>query len=444
MDSPTEGVGADTSFSGGGGPKFEKSDLFHDAYTAMIDKTIEEHGAEEFAVNRFNQFCNCVGIELLLKQSNDRSQRMNPNRPERRVPLDRTTLTPDFLQFNPPRICQSLLLRETENQFGLTGELTPLEGEREQNQLLTMADGRAFVVKVSSATESPDRVDFLIKALQHLATVAPHLPVSRIVPRLDGLPSGEISGPAGERHLMRLLTYMPDMLYAHGKLPTLAGIHEMGRFGGRLCSAFRGYSHPAGQHFMPWDLTNGLLGSEQLWCHGNEDIRRHEKILRPLFMQLFDQDTCDLRQQVTHYDLHPMNLLRADHTSAAVTGVIDFSDIIDGPLICDLAILAWGFIGLDDPVEAIATVVKGYNENQPLTAREIMLLYDLILARAVQMVLLTDFRLKATDNPPAYTRDRCDYMANAERWLEVDRSEVGARLLSACELDDSFQGSDRC
>jgi Ser/Thr protein kinase RdoA (MazF antagonist) len=338
------------------------------------------------------------------------------------------------MQFNPPRICPSLLLRETENQFGLTGDLKPLEGEREQNHLLTLSDGRAFVLKVSSATEDPARVDFLIRALRHLARVAPHLPVSRVVPRLDGEYAGEIVGPTGERHLMRLVTYMPDVLYAEGQLPTLVGIREMGRIGGSLCRAFHGYSHPAARGFMPWDLSNGLLGSEELWRHGNEDIRRYEETLRPLFKRLFDEDTRDLEQQVTHYDLHPMNLLRADHTSVAVTGVIDFSDMTEGPVVCDLAILAWGFIGCDDPIEAIAAVVTGYNEDQRLTAREIMMLYNLILARAVQMVLLIDFRLKSTDDPPAFTRDRSDCMANTLRWLDVDRSELGARLLSACEM----------
>ena len=359
------------------------------------------------------------------------------DRDERRHLLSRKTLTPGSMQFNPPRICPSLLLRETENQFGLTGDLKPLEGEREQNQLLTLSDGRAFVLKVSSATEDTARVDFLIHALRHLARVAPHLPVSRVVPRLDGGYAGEVAGPDGERHLMRLLTYMPDVLYAQGQPPTLAGLHEIGRIGGRLCRAFHGYSHPAARRFMPWDMTNGLLGSEELWRHGTEDIRKHEKALRPLFTRLFDEHTRDLRQQVTHHDLHPMNLLRADHTSVAVTGVIDFSDMVEAPLICDLAILAWGFIGCDHPVEAIVTVVQGYHENQPLTVREIMIVCDLILARAVQFVLLTDFRLKATDDPPAFTRDRSDYMANVERWLEVDRSEVQARLLAVCALDNS-------
>lgn len=353
---------------------------------------------------------------------------------ERRNPLHSKFLTPDLMQFNPPRICQSLLVQETEKQFGLSGELRPLPGEREQNQLLTLCDGRAFVVKVSSATEDPARVDFLIEALQHLGRAAPELPVSRVVPRLDGKYAGELTGPTGDRHLIRLLTYMPDVLYAEGQPPTLPGIYEIGRVGGRICQAFRGYSHPAARRFMPWDLTNGLLGSEQLWRHGQQDIRSHEKALRPLFQQLFEDNMCGLQQRVTHYDLHPMNLLRADHTSEAVTGVIDFSDMVEGPLICDLAILAWGFIGCDDTVEAIATVVKGYTENQQLTAREIMVLYDLILARAVQIVLMIDFRIEATDDPPAFAHDRPSYMANLRRWLEIDRSEVTGRLLSVCEL----------
>ncbi|WP_306535226.1 hypothetical protein [Geobacter sp.] len=63
MDNPQEVVGADTSFSGSGGPKFKDDTLFDDVYTAMIDKTIEGAGSEEFAINVFNRYFNCVGIE---------------------------------------------------------------------------------------------------------------------------------------------------------------------------------------------------------------------------------------------------------------------------------------------------------------------------------------------------------------------------------------------
>ncbi|MEO6712345.1 MAG: hypothetical protein ABIM89_02820 [Mycobacteriales bacterium] len=60
MDDPQSHVGADTSFSGGGGPKFQDLGLFADVYTALIDATIEIWGDEEGAIDELNLFFNGV------------------------------------------------------------------------------------------------------------------------------------------------------------------------------------------------------------------------------------------------------------------------------------------------------------------------------------------------------------------------------------------------
>ncbi|MDJ0944432.1 MAG: hypothetical protein QNJ30_13250 [Kiloniellales bacterium] len=63
FDSPFEGVGADTTFSGGGGPKFEDDVLFDEVYTAMIDATIDLWGDEAAAIDAINERFNCEGLE---------------------------------------------------------------------------------------------------------------------------------------------------------------------------------------------------------------------------------------------------------------------------------------------------------------------------------------------------------------------------------------------
>ena len=64
MDNPTEGIGADTDFSGGGGPTFNDNTLFDDVYTKMIDAVIDNWtGTEEEAIAAINLRFNCVGQE---------------------------------------------------------------------------------------------------------------------------------------------------------------------------------------------------------------------------------------------------------------------------------------------------------------------------------------------------------------------------------------------
>ena len=129
-------------------------------------------------------------------------------------------LTAEFLRFEPPRFSKARLLAEAERLFGVTGELKPLEGERDQNHRLTTAEGEAFVLKVSGATEDPGVVDFQIKALQHLERAAPDLPVPRIVETLEGRPAGAMASDEGQRHLVRLLTYLPGIPHDEGSAPT--------------------------------------------------------------------------------------------------------------------------------------------------------------------------------------------------------------------------------
>jgi hypothetical protein len=66
MDNPEENKGADTAFSGGGGPTFDlEKGLYNEVYTLMIDKIVDFWGDESAAVDAINQRFNCVGLEDL-------------------------------------------------------------------------------------------------------------------------------------------------------------------------------------------------------------------------------------------------------------------------------------------------------------------------------------------------------------------------------------------
>jgi hypothetical protein len=70
MNSPESKKGADTDYSGGGGPTLivdkdkPGGSIYDDAFTEMIDATIERWGGnQEAAIDEFNKFFNCVGLE---------------------------------------------------------------------------------------------------------------------------------------------------------------------------------------------------------------------------------------------------------------------------------------------------------------------------------------------------------------------------------------------
>src|SRR6185295_11947047 len=112
------------------------------------------------------------------------------------------------LNFNPPTFPLGQLRECAREHWGLEGELTPLDGERDQNHRITTADGASYVLKVSAGGESEGAVDFQVAALRHLEQYAPDLPVPRIIASTRGNDREWIAAADGKRHIVRLLSWI--------------------------------------------------------------------------------------------------------------------------------------------------------------------------------------------------------------------------------------------
>ena len=85
----------------------------------------------------------------------------------------RRPLSAADLNFNPARFPLERLTDFARENWGVEGDLTPLDGERDQNHRVHAADGTSYVLKVSAAGESEGAVDFQVAALKHLEHHAP-------------------------------------------------------------------------------------------------------------------------------------------------------------------------------------------------------------------------------------------------------------------------------
>jgi Ser/Thr protein kinase RdoA (MazF antagonist) len=344
-------------------------------------------------------------------------------------------LTAADLRFTPPRFAKTQLLRMLAEQYGESGSLEALEGERDQNHRLTTPDGRQFVVKVSGALEDPGVVDFQIKALLHLERVRPDLPVPRLLRTLAGAPSGEIADEGGGPHAVRVLSYVSGVPFQSGRGPSRRALREIGGFLGQLCQAFSSFGHPSSRHFMPWDITNGLVLNEGLWHDAEADIVELAGPLRRHFQEDVMPKLGGLRAQVIHNDGHYDNFLRPDDQADRVAGLIDFGDMIHAPLICELAVSASSFLeGRDEPVEDVACLVQGFHEALPLAEDEVEILYDLMLLRMVLSVLLVDFMLRMSDEPSVYlTGLRPEIFDGLRKMLSIGERSFTDRFRAVCQ-----------
>jgi 4-aminobutyrate aminotransferase-like enzyme/Ser/Thr protein kinase RdoA (MazF antagonist) len=338
------------------------------------------------------------------------------------------------LNFNPPRFPLDRLVGLARDLWGVTGEFTALEGERDQNHRVTTADGTSYVLKVSAAGESEGAVDFQVAALRHLERNAPDLAVPRIIGSKAGNDREWIAAADGTRHMVRLLSWLPGVPISQGKPLTIGTLRNVAAFQARLARGLRGLFHPHARHFVAWDIQRALLLDPGVQAWVADDAKAlcadfQARAVRDLLPRL-----PALRGQVVHSDGHADNLLRAGPDSDEVVGVIDFGDMVHAPLVQDLAVTLASFARHGEmSLENAVAQVEAWNAVLPLMDEELEVLHDLTLLRLATALALYDFRIHATEKPAAWlTEERPDIVHALTRFLALDRDEVHERYRAAC------------
>ncbi len=345
-------------------------------------------------------------------------------------------LTPEDLRFNPPCFDKTILAAHACEAFGKEGGLKPLSGERDQNHRLTTTDGAEYVLKVSGVGEDPAIVDFQVKALLHVEKIAPELNIPRIVPTTDGAPIGNLVNDEGQNHQARLLTYVPGVPYWHEPLPSSSVIKEIGVFQGKLCKALTSFTHPAAQHFIPWDTNNGLILNPALSKDKFGDVRR---LVVPI-LDHFEHNVLPAmklqRHQVIHNDTHCGNLLKSALGADDFVGVIDFGDLVYAPMANDLAISMDSLMcSADNPLDVATALLSGFHEQFPLEREEVDLLYDLTLLRGALTLQLFDFQLRHAETAAETIKKEYPITVKGfERKLSFGRKQVSRRFLEVCNM----------
>jgi len=348
------------------------------------------------------------------------------------VDYSQRLLSIDDLRFVPPRLPLDQVRQLALQHYGVEGEYSPLEGERDQNSRIRSSDGRQFVFKISGSSEPADVVEMQVQALCHIAQQDPGLPVPRMISALDGSMICHAQF-GGSNHALRMLSWLPGRPYQDGPFPSPEGLRGVGGFIARLGKALQGFDHPATRHFMPWNMVNGLVFSEQLKGLMPTEMSSwlpacFERLKYIVYPQLDE-----LRWQVIHQDGHGGNLLRRAESGEAISGVIDFGDIVYGPLICDLAACVSDFMqSAADPVPAAIEICRGYHDIIPVLDEELDLLLDMVMVRQMMTVQLFEFRRLNMENPPAFvTDDQPGFIAILQKLAKLNRQGFAQQLKEA-------------
>ena len=275
-----------------------------------------------------------------------------------------------------------------EARYGFRPSVQRLTGENE-NYLVERDDGTRFVLKIVAGEGCRERIlleHAMVEAAQ-AAGIGVALP--RLVPDLHGNLVFAFGGAGGEPRLGRLMAFVPGVSWRNHPPDSPGLLTALGELAARFATALSSVDLPEARRTHQWDLAAAGAHRRDLAIAGGP---QRQRLLAVQFERwaAYGRELADVPRGLIHGDLNDDNVLIAD---GRISGVLDFSDSLHNPLVCELAIaLTYAMFYESEPWAAGARVVSGYHSVRPLSSTEIELLYPLICGRLAASVVISTQR----------------------------------------------------
>jgi Ser/Thr protein kinase RdoA (MazF antagonist) len=298
-------------------------------------------------------------------------------------------------------------------EFGIGGRISALPSERDQNFLITDADGGKFVLKIANLNDAPELLDFQNKAMRHVAEALTDCRVQSVVPSLQGADLTTIgNGITAAPHCVRMLTWIEGEVLANAATRGRSLYESIGASMAKIDAALCRFTHPAMRRVLQWDLRQAGMARENA---SHLSLDRRARVER-IFLQWDEIDWAALRHSVIHGDANDYNVLVG---AGRMVGLLDFGDMLHTSTVCDLAIaLAYAMLNEKEPLSVAAQVIRGYHRCYPLTDAEQQALFPLILSRLGMSVCYSAHnRARNPDDP-------YQVVTEAAAWELLDKLEL--------------------
>jgi 4-aminobutyrate aminotransferase-like enzyme/Ser/Thr protein kinase RdoA (MazF antagonist) len=317
-----------------------------------------------------------------------------------------------------------------EAAYGFKGSARRLGGFGE-NYLIALTDGQKFVLKLESEYSGREPILLEHAAVEAVFESGVDVGLPRLVPDRNGNIIADLDLGVDSPRLGRLLQFVPGCEWRDTTPATADLLTSLGTFIGHLAVALSSFDLPAAHRTHDWDLARAVTHRSHMPLVADRDRRRLLAIQAERWAA-YAQDLATVPRGLIHGDLNDENLLVLD---GQLSGILDFTDALHNPLICDLAILlAYVLLDEPDPWHAGARVVAGYHAVRPLSPTEIELLYPLICARLEMCVLMCARNRQIDPEREALfvTEERA--WAFLERHGDRDPTEVADLLASLTDV----------
>ena len=272
--------------------------------------------------------------------------------------------------------------------WGLKGRATPLPGERDANFLLEDDSGGRFVLKISSASERPERLGLQHGLIARVRERDPALRLPEAVPTTTGgSPASRDFG--GRGHRVRLFRYLEGSPLSAFRRRPPALLDSVGRLAGRVQRALDGFDHPElDVHEIPWAPAHApaVITAASGVFREDDDLGTYRSVAGAVRDHL--PELLGLPAGALHNDANDDNLLLAAGTPETAEpedmALLDFGDAVRGPLVCEAATAAlYTAAAAFAPLPAAARVLAGFAAERPLSEREADLFGVALAVRAL-------------------------------------------------------------
>ncbi len=320
--------------------------------------------------------------------------------------------------------------------YGIRGEFTSQNSERDLSWKVLRDTGEAVVLKISNSAETENIVDFQVSALQHIASRNNRLPVPRMITSRNDRPYESIESGDGAGHIMRVLSYLPgDTMESRAEALCGRTRYALGAMMAQIDLALRNFFHPgARDNNHLWDLTRCLEIRPQVELLADQELRGLCHRALDHAEENFIPQLDELRWQVIHQDAGSHNVLVHKDDPEQLAGIIDFGDMLFGPIVAEIATAADTCNDREvDPVGCLCATAAGFDSYLPLEETEVDLLYDAALIRHVSNVILIGARDSIGDSG-GYLSGIDKFQRVLRQMLAEPRDSAIRRVREACRF----------
>ena len=319
--------------------------------------------------------------------------------------------------------------------YGLSGELTPLEGEIDNNFKIQTTQGDKFLLKIYGSERDKQFLDFQEKLLLYLGNNHKDLVVPKIINTLNGHLSTFFAYEKGDKRNIMLVSWIPGRVWNHVNPHTKKLRFKLGFTCGSISKALNNFDHKFAHRSFNWDIAQGLWTKEYLGLFKSND----KKLILGMLEEFegIQPKYKKLKKSVVHNDANDFNcLVYGKVLNPEVVALIDYGDAIYTQVINDVAIsCCYAIMDFEDPLEASLSILKGYHQAFPLEEDALAYLYICIGIRLIISVTKSRInKLKEPKNVYLQVSDKSAWNL-LKKWNSLDSQFAHFNFRKACGLN---------